>query len=161
VNELAQGRQVDAAEIAALTRREREIALALAGGLSNKEIAERFCISLPTVKSHVHCILRKLSIDRRDEVLSRLRGVVPRSKADPFSIPSVDDRAGPSPYDPCDPKRGIAEVNMASRRIEKGGVRAAGWCQPCLSSYASLSGRLDTRNDPGAPQAAGRRIIRR
>jgi DNA-binding NarL/FixJ family response regulator len=76
LRELAR-RQVDAAEIAALTRREREIALALAGGLSNKEIAERFCISLPTVKSHVHCILRKLSIDRRDEVLSRLRGVVP------------------------------------------------------------------------------------
>jgi DNA-binding NarL/FixJ family response regulator len=55
-----------------LTRRERQIALALAGGLSNKEIAQRFCISLPTVKTHVHCILRKLGIESRDEVLSRL-----------------------------------------------------------------------------------------
>jgi DNA-binding NarL/FixJ family response regulator len=56
-----------------LTRREREIALALADGLSNKEIAQRFCISLPTVKSHVHCILRKLGVGGRDEVLPRLR----------------------------------------------------------------------------------------
>lgn len=56
-----------------LTRRERQIASAIAEGLTNKAIAERFYISLPTVKSHVHCILRKLGIASRDEVLFRLR----------------------------------------------------------------------------------------
>jgi DNA-binding NarL/FixJ family response regulator len=57
-----------------LTRREQQIAVALAEGLTNKEIAQRFYISLPTVKSHVHCILRKLKVDRRDQVFARLRG---------------------------------------------------------------------------------------
>jgi two-component system nitrate/nitrite response regulator NarL len=56
-----------------LTRREREIALVLAEGLTNKEIAQRLHISLPTVKSHVHCILRKLGVERRDQVFGRLR----------------------------------------------------------------------------------------
>lgn len=56
-----------------LTRREREIAIALAEGLTNKEIAARFCVALPTVKSHVHSILRKLGIGRRDEIRARLR----------------------------------------------------------------------------------------
>jgi DNA-binding NarL/FixJ family response regulator len=73
LGELASYAQVRAAEITQLTRREREIAFALAGGLTNKEIAQQFCISLPTVKSHVHCILRKLGIGSRDQVWSRLR----------------------------------------------------------------------------------------
>lgn len=73
LEELALGTHFRAAEISALTRREREVALALAGGLTNKEIAQRFSISLPTVKSHVHCILRKLGVGRREQVLPRLR----------------------------------------------------------------------------------------
>jgi DNA-binding NarL/FixJ family response regulator len=56
-----------------LTRREREIAEAIAEGLTNKQIAERFFISVPTVKSHVHCILRKLGVERRGHVRARLR----------------------------------------------------------------------------------------
>jgi DNA-binding NarL/FixJ family response regulator len=52
---------------AVLTTREREI-LALAGeGLSNKEIARRLHIELPTVKSHMHNILEKLHVRSRTE----------------------------------------------------------------------------------------------
>ena len=43
-----------------LTSREREIAELLEQGLSNKEIAVRLRIELPTVKNHVHSILTKL-----------------------------------------------------------------------------------------------------
>jgi DNA-binding NarL/FixJ family response regulator len=52
---------------AVLTTREREI-LALAGeGLTNKEIAQRLQIELPTVKSHMHNILEKLHVRSRTE----------------------------------------------------------------------------------------------
>jgi DNA-binding NarL/FixJ family response regulator len=52
---------------AVLTTREREI-LALAGeGLTNKEIARRLHIELPTVKSHMHNILEKLHVRSRTE----------------------------------------------------------------------------------------------
>ena len=49
-----------------LTGREREVFLAIAGGLSNPEIATRFHLSESTVKTHVGRILFKL--DLRDRV---------------------------------------------------------------------------------------------
>ena len=49
----------------ALTRREREIALAVGDGKSNREIAEHFEISEPTVKTHLTSIFRKLEVKDR------------------------------------------------------------------------------------------------
>jgi two-component system nitrate/nitrite response regulator NarL len=51
-----------------LTRREAEIAELLDEGLSNKEIAQRLCIELATVKNHIHSILEKLEVRSRFEV---------------------------------------------------------------------------------------------
>jgi DNA-binding NarL/FixJ family response regulator len=53
-----------------LTDREREILQALADGLSDKEIAERFHVSPTTVRSHMTSILAKL------EATSRLQALV-------------------------------------------------------------------------------------
>lgn len=64
-----------------LTTREHEIASLVACGLSNKEIARRLCIALPTVKNHVHSILGKLGAQRRSQAAARLNG-----------------EAGPSPF---------------------------------------------------------------
>lgn len=58
---------------ARLTARELEIADLLDEGLSNKEIAQRLSIAVPTVKNHVHRILDKLHVHRRAEAVSRLR----------------------------------------------------------------------------------------
>ena len=50
---------------AALTRREREIALLVASGLSNRDIATRLFISKRTVDAHVEHIFSKLEISSR------------------------------------------------------------------------------------------------
>jgi len=56
-----------------LTSREIEIVELIDQGLSNKEIAQRLSIALPTVKNHVHSILDKLHVHRRAEAAARLR----------------------------------------------------------------------------------------
>ena len=50
-----------------LTNRERQILTKVGEGLTNKEIARRLQIELPTVKSHVHNILEKLRVGSRTE----------------------------------------------------------------------------------------------
>jgi DNA-binding NarL/FixJ family response regulator len=56
----------------ALTPRQRQIAALIADGLSNKQIARRLSIEHATVKNHVHSILVKLAVSRRDQVGARL-----------------------------------------------------------------------------------------
>jgi len=51
-----------------LTRREREVLLLIAEGLSNKKIASRLHISSHTVKSHVRNIMEKLTLHTRLEL---------------------------------------------------------------------------------------------
>ncbi len=48
-----------------LSRRERQVLVLIADGLSNADIARRLGISVFTVKNHVHSILRKLKVTRR------------------------------------------------------------------------------------------------
>jgi two-component system NarL family response regulator len=50
---------------ARLTQRELEVLRWIADGLSNKQIARKLCVSLYTVKSHVHNILEKLQVSDR------------------------------------------------------------------------------------------------
>ena len=47
------------------TGREREVLQLLAEGLTNKEIAERLVVSLPTVSTHVASIFNKLGVNSR------------------------------------------------------------------------------------------------
>jgi two-component system, NarL family, nitrate/nitrite response regulator NarL len=48
-----------------LTSREREVVLALAEGLSNKEVGRRLNLSEGTVKVHLHNIYSKLGVKNR------------------------------------------------------------------------------------------------
>lgn len=52
-----------------LTPRERDTVEALAAGLSNSEIAEKFFVSETTVKTHVRSILSKLDVRDRVQVV--------------------------------------------------------------------------------------------
>ena len=65
-SETGEDPEADAARIDVLTDREREVFFAIAEGLSNTELAERFFLSESTVKTHVGRILQKLGL--RDRV---------------------------------------------------------------------------------------------
>lgn len=52
-----------------LTQREQEILSLIAAGLSNKDISRQLRITLCTVKNHVHSILTKLQVRRRQDAI--------------------------------------------------------------------------------------------
>ncbi|MGW3288597.1 response regulator transcription factor [Streptomyces sp. NPDC001002] len=54
--------------LAALTARERQVAEALADGLTNQEIAASLHMSVATVKAHVTRLLRELGLNNRTQV---------------------------------------------------------------------------------------------
>ncbi len=56
-----------AAKIAQLTERERETLDLLSEGNSNKEMADKMCLSLETIKSHLQTIYKKLGVKGRTE----------------------------------------------------------------------------------------------
>jgi DNA-binding NarL/FixJ family response regulator len=56
-----------------LTERQLEIVSLVGQGLTNKEIAQRLCIELPTVKNHLHTIYARLDVSRRAEAAARAR----------------------------------------------------------------------------------------
>lgn len=60
-----------------MTKREREIILLVAEGLSNKDIATRLNVATYTVKSHVHNILEKLALHSRLEIADYTRDATP------------------------------------------------------------------------------------
>ncbi|MGQ0641589.1 MAG: response regulator transcription factor [Gemmatimonadaceae bacterium] len=56
-----------------ITPRELEILEAMAAGLSNREIAERLCVSENTVKTHAARLFDKLSAKRRTQAVQRAK----------------------------------------------------------------------------------------
>jgi two-component system nitrate/nitrite response regulator NarL len=68
-----------------LTDRELEVVALLCRGLSNKQIARELSIELPTVKNHVHHILKKLRLGTRAEaaIWARTSDGLPRAVMQP------------------------------------------------------------------------------
>ena len=58
----------EAAKIARLTEREREVVTVLCEGLRNQQIADRLCISVITVRHHLSSIFSKLEVIDRFEL---------------------------------------------------------------------------------------------
>ncbi len=59
-----------------LSKREAEIARELLHGASDAGIADRLCISMPTVRSHVQSIFRKCGINRRSQLFARGASII-------------------------------------------------------------------------------------
>lgn len=57
-----------------LSQRERDVAVLIARGLSNKAIARQLAISVATVKDHVHMILSKTGTSSRNRVAAMMHG---------------------------------------------------------------------------------------
>lgn len=56
-----------------LTRREQQIVPLIAEGLTNKEIANRFCLSEQTVKNHLYRMMQKVGVSDRLSVVELCR----------------------------------------------------------------------------------------
>lgn len=56
-----------------LSQREYEVLKLIAGGLTNKEIAEQLFVSINTVKSHIQRIFEKLEVQNRTQAIVRAR----------------------------------------------------------------------------------------
>ncbi len=71
---LRQTHEANNTQLSYLTDREQEILTCAAAGWSNKEVADHLCVSIDTVKTHLHHIYQKLSVDGRVEaILTYLR----------------------------------------------------------------------------------------
>jgi ATP/maltotriose-dependent transcriptional regulator MalT len=64
---------VAAARPLPISDREREIAMLVAAGLSNHQVADRLFVSVRTVEGHLYRIFAKLGIDDRDQLIHLLR----------------------------------------------------------------------------------------
>jgi two-component system nitrate/nitrite response regulator NarL len=60
-----------------LTARESQILSLVTDGLTNKQIAQRLSIELPTVKNHVHNVLEKLHVRTRAQAVAATTGLAP------------------------------------------------------------------------------------
>jgi len=56
------------ADVVPLTRREREVALLAAGGMTSKDIADRLYISVRSVDNHLSRVYTKLGATGRSEL---------------------------------------------------------------------------------------------
>jgi len=56
-----------------ISEREREIAMLVAAGLSNHQVADRLFVSVRTVEGHLYRIFAKLDISSRDQLIHLLR----------------------------------------------------------------------------------------
>jgi DNA-binding CsgD family transcriptional regulator len=69
------GAEISERSLVALTPREREVALRVVDGLSDREIAERLWLSHHTVRQYVKRIYRKLDVDSRVALTRLLLGL--------------------------------------------------------------------------------------
>jgi LuxR family maltose regulon positive regulatory protein len=71
----AQAESAMLAIAASISPREQQILQSLSIGLSNREIAEEYCISSSTVKTHLENIFRKLGVSNRTQAIAQAQAL--------------------------------------------------------------------------------------
>ena len=56
-----------------LSKREYEVLIEIAGGLSNKQIADKLFVSESTIKTHISNIFLKLDVKRRTQAIQKAK----------------------------------------------------------------------------------------
>jgi DNA-binding CsgD family transcriptional regulator len=84
-----------AAQPLPITEREREIAMLVATGLSNRQIADRLSVSVRTVDGHLYRIFAKLGIERRDQLVHLMSGAQSETDANRSKRSFADHRQRP------------------------------------------------------------------
>lgn len=74
---------------------EREVALALCRGLTDKEIADMLCRSYHTVRTQKRAIYRKLGVSKDTELMAAM---ICQHRGIPFTLPELREK-GVSLYD--------------------------------------------------------------
>jgi len=70
-----------------LTNREREVLNLISQGITNREIAERLCVTESTVRSHIHSILDKLQLTNRVQAATFALTARRTDRAEPRTLP--------------------------------------------------------------------------
>jgi DNA-binding NarL/FixJ family response regulator len=84
-------------DLSLLTKRERDVVLCVAEGLSNREIAHRLKLTEHTVKNYLFRVFDKLGVSSRVEVVLYAFKLVRSSKADAqVSVPAADAKPSAS-----------------------------------------------------------------
>ena len=78
-----------------LSPAEREVALALCRGLTDKEVAEMLCRSYHTVRTQRKAVYRKLGVSKDTELMAAM---ICEHKGLPFTLPLLREK-GVSLYD--------------------------------------------------------------
>ncbi|OKH69949.1 hypothetical protein EB72_26855 [Mycobacterium sp. SWH-M1] len=76
MSEAAARRRRPAPKGSVLTAREMQILHMLESGLANRDIADRLCIAVHTVKNHVHSVLTKLGVSSREQAAALARNMI-------------------------------------------------------------------------------------
>jgi DNA-binding NarL/FixJ family response regulator len=89
----------EAAKIASLTKREKEVVSLVCLGLKNKEIGGKLCISVPTVRHHLGSVFSKLDVSGRLDLIiyASRHGIIDLRSPDRSPAGDLDKRAAELP----------------------------------------------------------------
>jgi DNA-binding CsgD family transcriptional regulator len=154
VQQLAgEARRQGAAAARRLTPRQREVAILIAEGLTNEEIAERLVLVPGTVSNHVEHILRRLGVTRRVQIATWVirHGLGPDGAADAApaparaTSPAAEHRLRPAVAGHADPRSSAGPRSVTSSTvpsIQAGRPRASERTMPRLrNTRTAPSGR--------------------
>jgi two-component system nitrate/nitrite response regulator NarL len=122
-------RVVNARGVDLLSKRERDVVMSLAAGLSNREIGARLGLSQHTIKNHLLRIFEKLGVSTRVELLSlTLTQEAQRSPIRSFVVDLFEEEGAEAPRDisayrhAADRGLNRAQVRMAELHLRGAGV---------------------------------------